>query len=95
VPTSGGPFSACLIDGAHDRWSVDQDVAIVAPHLVEGAVVAFHDYDDPAFPDVRLVADTAARQRGWRLLERSHHLAVFATGTPSHESGKRPRLMYL
>ena len=83
VATSGGPFSACLSDGAHDRWNVERDIATAAPHLVPGAVVAFLDYDDPAFPDVRVAADDAAERRGWRLLERIHHLAVFVTGSPS------------
>jgi hypothetical protein len=82
VPTSGGPFSACLIDGAHDRWNVERDIAAVAPRLSPGAVVAFHDYDDPAFPDVRAAADAAAERHGWRLHERTDHLAVFVTGSP-------------
>ena len=82
VPTSGGPFSACLIDGAHDRWNVERDIATVTPHLAPGAVVAFHDYDDPAFPDVQVAADRAAEHCGWRLLESTNHLAVFVTGSP-------------
>lgn len=80
VPTSGGPFSACLIDGGHDAHSVSADIAAVAPHLTPGAVVGFHDYADPNFPDVKPVADAAARERGWRFLDRADHLAVFVTG---------------
>jgi hypothetical protein len=76
--TSGGPFTGCLIDGDHSRWSVEADVAAALPHLAVGAVIGFHDYSAPAHPAVRLVADAAAARYGWRLVERADHLAVFA-----------------
>jgi hypothetical protein len=78
VPSSGGPFSACLIDGRHDRASVEADIAVVLPHLAPGAVLAFHDHADPAHPGVQSAADAAAMQYGWRLVERADFLAVFA-----------------
>ncbi len=84
VPSSGGPFSACLIDGAHDRGNVERDIAAVTPHLAPGARIGFHDYADPAFPDVQPVADEAANRFGWTLVGRIGHLAVFEipfTGT--------------
>jgi hypothetical protein len=87
VPTSGGPFTACLIDGDRDLWSVERDLAAIAPHLAPDAVVGFHDYDDPAYPNVRAAADAAAGRRGWLLLERAGNLAVFrarsASGAPA------------
>jgi hypothetical protein len=79
VPTSGGPFSACLFEAAHRRSNVESDVARVAAHLSPGAVVGFHDFDDPAFPDVQSVLDEIAARRGWRLVERQGSLAVFVT----------------
>ena len=84
VPTSGGPFEACLIDGAHDRASVEADCAAALPHLAPGALVGFHDYDDPAHPDVRPVADGLAGCLGWQLTGRADFLAVFATVGASH-----------
>ncbi|MFO0925541.1 MAG: class I SAM-dependent methyltransferase [Gemmataceae bacterium] len=80
VPTSGGPFSACLIDGDHDRASVAADLAAIVAHLTVDAVLGFHDYDDPHHPDVKPTVDAAAARYGWRLVERADHLAVFATG---------------
>ncbi len=80
APTSGGPFSACLIDGSHDVASVAADVAAAAPHLAAGAVVGFHAYGDPDCPDVRSAADGAAKRYGWRPVGRADCLAVF-TGT--------------
>jgi hypothetical protein len=79
VGTSGGPFSACLIDGSHDHASVAADIAAAVPHLTAGAVVGFHDYGDPAHPDVQPTAAAAAAQLGWRLLDRADYLAVFVT----------------
>jgi len=89
VPTSGGPFSACLIDGAHDRANVEADIAAVLPHLSAGAVVGFHDYADPAFPDVRAVVDAVARRHGWRFVDRADFLAVFAV-PPHPTNGTAP-----
>jgi predicted O-methyltransferase YrrM len=76
--TSGGPFSACLIDGSHDRANVEADIAAAVPHLAPGAVLGFHDYGDPAYPDVQSVVDAAAQRYGWRRVDRVDFLAVFA-----------------
>ena len=90
VSVSGGAFSACLIDGAHDRWNVERDIAAASPLLAPGAVVGFHDYDDPAFPDVRLVADETVNQLGWRQIDRSGFLVVFVTPERSGTERKEP-----
>lgn len=89
VPSSGGPFSACLIDGGHDRENVERDIAAVAPHLAPGARIGFHDYADPAFPDVQAVADAAARRLGWTLVGRMDHLAVFEVPSTCRGAGGR------
>lgn len=78
VSSCGGPFTACLIDADHDRHNVAADIATALPVLAPGALIAFHDYDDPAHPDVGPTVDEAAARHGWRLLERADHLAVFA-----------------
>lgn len=78
IPSSGGPFTACLIDGSHDRYNVESDIAAVTPHLAPGARIGFHDYADPAHPDVQPAVDATAQRRGWRLVERADFLAVFA-----------------
>jgi hypothetical protein len=79
APTSGGPFSACLIDGSHDGPSVEADLAVALAQLAPGAVLGFHDYGDPAHPDVQAVVDAAARHHGWRFVGRADFLAVFVT----------------
>lgn len=77
VPSSGGPFSACLVDGAHDEQNVQLDIDTILPHLEPGARIGFHDYADPAFPDVKPVVDISARKHGWRFIEQSGYLAIF------------------
>jgi hypothetical protein len=79
IRSCGGPFSACLIDGDHDGRSVAADIASAIPHLVPGAAIGFHDYADPRHPDVQPAVDRAAREHGWKLVERADHLAVFET----------------
>lgn len=82
APNSGGPFSACLIDGAHDRDSVTADIELVAGLMMPGGLIGFHDYDSPAFPGVREAVDRAISERGWKLVDRADHLAVIDT-TPA------------
>jgi hypothetical protein len=77
APTSGGPFSACLIDGDHDRERVEADIHIALPCLTPGAVLAFHAYGDPNHPGVKPAVDAAVERHGWRLLDRTDYLAVF------------------
>ncbi|HEV3384629.1 MAG TPA: class I SAM-dependent methyltransferase, partial [Gemmata sp.] len=79
VPTSGGPFSACLIDGDHDSRSVAADIDSVLGHLTAGAAIGFHDYADPKHPDVQPTVDRAVRDHGWKLVDRADFLAVFET----------------
>ena len=79
IPTSGGPFSACLIDGDHDGRSVAADINSVLSHLTSGALIGFHDYGDPNHPGVQPTVDRAAREHGWKLAGRADFLAVFET----------------
>ncbi|WP_145241980.1 class I SAM-dependent methyltransferase [Urbifossiella limnaea] len=78
-PSSGGPFTACLIDGAHDRDNVAADIANVVPHLAPGAVVGFHDHDDPNFPGVAEAVAEAVAAHGWKPAGRADFLALFET----------------
>jgi hypothetical protein len=91
APTSGGPFSACLIDGSHDRAGIEADIAVALPCLAPAAIVGFHDYGDPDHPEVRIAADAAAQHYGWQLVDRADYLAVFALGPPRPACGERPR----
>jgi hypothetical protein len=78
APTSGGPFSACLIDGSHARLPVETGLAAAVPHLASRAAVGFPHYGDQAYPEVRPAVDAAAERLGWQLVGRADFLAVFA-----------------
>ncbi len=79
VSESGGPFDACLIAGAFNRRRVEASIAVAVPHLTPGAVLGFHDYGDPAYPDVKQAVDAAAARSGWRLVCKADYLGVFTT----------------
>jgi hypothetical protein len=79
VPSSGGPFSACLIDGNRDRRNVEADIAAAVPHLAHGAVIGFQGYSDATHQELRTVVDAAAGRLGWRVGGRAGSLAVFVT----------------
>jgi predicted O-methyltransferase YrrM len=47
------PVDLLFIDSTHARDDTIAEVEAWRPQLRPGAVVVFHDYDNPAFPDVR------------------------------------------
>jgi hypothetical protein len=79
APSSGGPFSACLIDGNRDRRSAEADIAAAVPQVAHGAVVGIQGYGDTAHPELQPAVDAAATRLGWRILGRAGSLAVFVT----------------
>lgn len=79
ISDSGGPFSACLIGGAHDLANLHAEIAAVVPHLKPGAVIGFHGYSAAAFPEVRKIVEAVAARQGWHRLDRADSLDVFVT----------------
>jgi hypothetical protein len=72
-PRAGEDVELLFIDSSHDRDSVVTAFRAWRSSLVPDAIVAFHDYDHPAYPGVReAVADLGlgGEQRGglyvWR-----------------------------
>lgn len=57
VAESLGPFDLVFIDGAHDRESVESDIARARELLAPGGVIALHDYGSPFDPGVAEAAD--------------------------------------
>lgn len=66
----GPPIGLLFIDGDHTESGVRADLAAWMPHLVEGAVLAFDDYDTRRNPGVKVVAD----ELGCEVI--AQHLAV-------------------
>lgn len=48
-----GPIGFAFIDAVHDYMNVRFDIAAWSAHVVPGAILAFHDTDNPAFAGVR------------------------------------------
>ncbi|HEY1190970.1 MAG TPA: class I SAM-dependent methyltransferase, partial [Gemmata sp.] len=59
-----GPFDLIFIDTLHAAASVERDIASARPLLAPHGRLAFHDYPDPGWPDVRRVVDAHARRYG-------------------------------
>lgn len=74
-----GPFGLIFIDTLHDAASVARDIAAALPLLAPGGLLAFHDYPDLGWPDVRRVVDEHARRLGWKRVEQADYLGVFRT----------------
>jgi hypothetical protein len=74
-----GRFDLVFIDTLHDAASVARDIAAVRPLLAPGGRLAFHDYPDPGWPDVRRVVDAHASRLGWQRTAQADFLGVFRT----------------
>ena len=72
-----GGFDLAHIDTVHDAASMTRDIAAALPLLAPGGLVAFHDYPDPGWPDVRRVVDEHARRLGWRRVAQEGYLGLF------------------
>ena len=79
VPGLPGPFGLVFVDTGHDAASVDRDISVALPLLGPGGLLAFHDYPDPGWPDVRRVVDDHARRLGWKRVAQADFLGVFRT----------------
>jgi hypothetical protein len=81
VPGIEGRFGAVLIDSGHSRREVERDVDLCLPKLEPGAVLGFHNYADPRFPDVQLTVDGYAGRHWWELVGVAGTLVVYRTAS--------------
>lgn len=70
-----GPIDLLVIDHLHDYASVATDFSQFQEQLVDGGLVAFHDYSD-SFPDVRTFADQLVATGAYTAVQRVETLAV-------------------
>ncbi|MGA9855788.1 MAG: class I SAM-dependent methyltransferase, partial [Gammaproteobacteria bacterium] len=69
-----GRFDFIFVDSGHDEASVRGDIEAVLPLLKTDGLIAFHDYPDPGWPDVRRVVDEYAERFGWRRIAQANFL---------------------
>jgi protein-L-isoaspartate O-methyltransferase len=70
-------FELTFVDTEQDAASVQRDIEALLPLLEPGGLIAFHDYPDPAWPDVRRIVDEQAARRHWRRVVQVDYLGVF------------------
>jgi hypothetical protein len=69
------PLCMLLIDGLHDYPNVLKDFNHFEPHLVDGALVAFHDYAE-YFPGVPAFVDELVASGRFEAIGRARSLIV-------------------
>ena len=74
-----GPFGLVFIDTGHDAASVRRDINAALSLLEMGSRLAFHDYPDPGWPDVRRVVDEYASRLGWKRIAQAGYIGLFQT----------------
>ncbi|MFO0822029.1 MAG: class I SAM-dependent methyltransferase [Gemmataceae bacterium] len=72
-----GTFDLAFIDALHDAASVERYIASALPLLKPNGLIAFHDYPDPGWPDVRRVVDEHARRLKWKRMAQADFLGCF------------------
>jgi SAM-dependent methyltransferase len=70
-------FDLVFVDTSQDAASVRRDIEALLPLLVPGGLIAFHDYPDPSWPDVRRVVDEQAARHLWQRVDQVDYLGVF------------------
>jgi predicted O-methyltransferase YrrM len=71
-----GPICFAFVDAAHDYANVAHDVRAWRPHLLPGALMAFHDTDNPDFAGCRRAVFEVADQ--FRLIAHVPNLVILA-----------------
>lgn len=69
-----------FIDGDHSEQAVHDDLFAWLPHMADGGVLAFDDFDTPRNPGVRKVVDRFAKASGLPYAVLAERLAVFHLG---------------
>jgi hypothetical protein len=70
-------FELVFVDTQQDAASVRRDIEVLLPLLAPGGRIAFHDYPDPSWPDVRRTVDEYAARCRWQRVAQADYLGVF------------------
>lgn len=75
----GSRYGLIFVDAPYDAANLARDIAAALALVAPGGLLAFHDYPDPGWPDVRKVVDEHAARLGWRRIAQADFLGVFQT----------------
>jgi predicted O-methyltransferase YrrM len=70
-------FDLVFVNTEPDAASVRRGIEASLPFLAAGGRIAFHDYPDPSWPDVRRIVDECAARHGWQRVAQTDYLGVF------------------
>jgi protein-L-isoaspartate O-methyltransferase len=70
-------FDLVFVDTEQDVASVQRDLDALLPRLTPGGLIAFHDYPDPGWPEVRRVVDEYAARYSWQRVAQADYVGVF------------------
>ena len=59
------PIGLLFLDAEHTLVATQRDFGLFAPHVVPGGLVAFHDADNPVWPEVRQFYDALVARPEW------------------------------
>lgn len=59
------PIGLLFLDAEHSFVATQHDFNLFAPHVVKGGLVAFHDVENPVWPEVRQFYDALVSQPNW------------------------------
>jgi hypothetical protein len=73
------PVALVLVDGSHDKLSVEDDIRAWADLVADMGIMAFDDYGNDRWPDVKAVVDRQMTN-GWERLGQRGSLIAFRKG---------------
>lgn len=79
APRLAERFDLIFVDTEPDEAGVRRDIEATLPLLAKDGLLAFHDYPDPGWPDVRRVVDEYANRLGWQRIAQADFLGIFRT----------------
>ena len=74
-----GLFGLIVIDTLPAAACLQRDITSALPLLEPGGLLAFPNYPDPRWPDVRRVVDEHACRLGWKRVSQADFLGIFRT----------------
>ncbi len=72
-------FELVFVNVTEDADGLRRALEALPPLLASGGQVAFHDYPDPSWPDVRWIVDEQAARCRWQRVAQADYVGVFQT----------------